>query len=58
MKGMVEEMLDEKEIRFILSLVSDKYGWGYTDKVENGFNIGMFQAKLSVMLQVQVERKS
>jgi len=44
--------LTSREIRFILNLMQEKYGFGYSDAVENEIQVGSLQAKLSVLLEL------
>ena len=44
-------MLTSKEIMFILNLMKDKYGFGYSDAEEGEIKVGALQAKLSIMME-------
>ena len=45
-------MLTSEEIMFILNLIEQKYGFGYSDAEERGVKVGALQAKLSIMMEV------
>jgi len=45
-------MLTADEIRIILGLISETFGPGYAEG-----EIGRLQAKLSIMLQVEIEKE-
>jgi len=45
-------MLTSKEIMIILSLMKEKYGFGYSAAEEGEIKVGALQAKLSIMLEV------
>jgi len=47
-------MLSSKEIQFILSLISEKYGFGYSNAEERDVKVGQLQAKLSIMLEMTI----
>ncbi len=41
---------------FILTLMQDKYGFGYSDAEEGTVKVGVLQAKLSVMLESSLQK--
>ena len=45
--------LTVKDIRLILEALSEQYGFGYSEKP----NVGMLQAKLSIMLEIATKRE-
>ena len=51
-------ILSSKEIHFILMLIQEKYGFGYSDVETDDVKVGALQAKLSVMLEVAVRENN
>ena len=56
LRGRLDRILDlgrltSKEIHFILGLMQEKYGFGYSDAEEDGIKVGQLQAKLSIMME-------
>lgn len=49
-------LLTKEEIVLILTLLREKYGFGYSDTEEDGVKVGALQAKLSIMLEVVSKR--
>ena len=47
--------LTSKEIYFILHLMQEKYGSGYSQVEEDGIRVGALQAKLSMMMEAAVK---
>ena len=47
--------LTSNEIYFILNLMQEKYGFGYSDAVEGEIRVGALQAKLSVLLELALK---
>ncbi len=45
-------MLTKKQIAYLLQLLAEKHGHGYSDAEVDGVKIGVLQAALSVMGQV------
>ncbi len=48
--------LTSKEIYFILGLMREKYGFGYSDAKEGEIKVGQLQAKLSIMLELAAKQ--
>jgi len=55
-------MLTATQIQYLLELLSEKHGPGYSkDKIEGGpigGSVGALQAALSIMLEIAMKRKS
>ncbi len=50
-------LLTSDQIQFLLSLIKDKYGQGYSDAEVDGVKVGVVQVALSVGLQLEAARK-
>ncbi len=46
-----------EQMQFLLNLISEKYGFGYSVKEVDGVKIGALQAALSCGVQVEAEKK-
>ena len=60
LRGRLQELLElgkltSKEVHFILNLMQEKYGFGYSDAVEGEIRVGARQAKLSVLLELALK---
>jgi len=60
LQGRLKELLElgkltSKKIYFILNLMQEKCGFGYSDAVDGEIRVGALQAKLSVLLELALK---